>query len=92
MALWLHHDLVDSDPAVWLTSCSRAWRRAETNRGALARWDRAFGRAPAAGSGRDRMLSPLFCEKTQLELEAHAAQDVAGAVADRDRVMRAVVE
>jgi len=50
--------------------------------------------APAAGLGlhRYRMLSPLFCEKTQLELEAHAAQDVARAVADRDRVMRAVVE
>jgi hypothetical protein len=38
------------------------------------------------------MLSSLFCGKTQLELEAHAAQDVAGAVADRDGVVRAVVE
>ena len=39
-----------------------------------------------------RMLSPLFRRKTQLQLEAHAAQDVAGAVADRDRVVHAVVE
>jgi hypothetical protein len=38
------------------------------------------------------IVSPLFGGETQLELEAHAAQDVARAVADRDRVVRAVVE
>jgi hypothetical protein len=38
------------------------------------------------------MLAPLFRGKTQLQLEAHAAQDVARAVANRDRVMRAIIE
>src|SRR5208282_3832440 len=51
-------------------------------------------RAPSVGLGlhRYRMLSPLFCGKTQLQLEAHAAQNVARAVPDRDRVVRAVVK
>ena len=35
---------------------------------------------------------PLFRGKTQLQLEAHAAQDVARAVANRDRVVRAIIE
>jgi hypothetical protein len=49
---------------------------------------------PADGSGLHCywMLVPLFRGKTQLQLEAHAAKDVARAVADRDRMVRAIIE
>ena len=50
--------------------------------------------APAAGLGFSSLFDagPLFRGKPQLQLEADAAQHVARAVADLDRVVRAIVE
>ena len=53
--------------------------------------DGSGGQAMADTAGGE-VLGPLFRGKAQLQLEAHATQHIARAVADRDRVVRALVE